>query len=133
MRSGAAGFTCVAALFVFQPGFLQAQSGPDTGVCSRTARAARIACGHDVADTYLIAVGRCLNTADSAARDSCVGEAKAARAEGTQLCAGQFEARDNLCDTLGEAAYDPSFDTADFVNPLQIGKSVSPNRFFPLI
>ena len=111
----------------------QAQPANDNGVCSRTARIARTACGHDVMDNYEIEVGRCLNTADAAERGSCLAEAKAARVESTQLCSEQFEARDDLCDRLGDAPYDPSFDPGDFVNPLQIGKNVAPNRFFPLI
>ena len=45
----------------------------------------------------------------------------------------QFEARDNLCDLLGQAVYDPSFEPGAFVDPLEIGKTVAPNRFFPLI
>lgn len=133
MRISAAGFTCVAVFLVFGTGVLQAQAATDNGVCSRTAKAAGTACGHDVIDDYWIAVGRCLNTADTAERDSCLAEAGAARTESTQLCSEQFEGRENLCDALGEASYDPSFDPGDFVNPLQIGKSVTPNRFFPLV
>lgn len=133
MRISAAGFTCVAVFLVFGTGVLQAQAATDNGVCSRTAKAAGTACGHDVIDDYWIAVGRCLNTADTAERDSCLAEAEAARTESTQLCSEQFEGRENLCNALGEAPYDPSFDPGDFVNPLQIGKSVTPNRFFPLV
>src|SRR5262245_42101971 len=125
--------TCVAVLLVVGTGFLEAQSAEDRGVCSRTAQAAKTACTHDVIDNYWIAVGRCLNSSDSATRNSCVADARAARAESTQLCSQQFEARDDLCDALGEAPYDPSFDPRDFVNPLQIGKTVNPNPFFPLI
>jgi hypothetical protein len=133
MRISAAGFTCVAVLSTFGTGALPAQSASDGGACSRTARAARKACGHDVTNNYLIAVGRCLNTSDAAERDACLAEARDARTEATQLCSQQFEARDDLCDLLGEAPYDPSFDPADFVDPLQIGKSVTPNRFLPLV
>jgi hypothetical protein len=49
------------------------------------------------------------------------------------LCAQQFDARNDLCRALGEAPYDPAFDAEDFVDPLQIGRSVRPNRFFPLV
>lgn len=133
MRISAAGFTCVAVFLVFGTKVLQAQAATDNGVCSRTAKAAGTACGHDVIDNYWIAVGRCLNTADTAERDPCLADARAARTESTQLCSEQFEGRENLCDALGEAPYDPSFDPGDFVNPLQIGKSVTPNRFFPLV
>jgi hypothetical protein len=133
MRIGAAGLACLVVLVAFDIGRVRAQTADEKGVCSRTTNAARTACGHDVIDTYLIAAGRCLNTSDSAARNECLAEARDARTEGTQLCAQQFEARDNLCDALGEAPYDPPFDPGDFVNPLEIGKSVSPHRFFPLI
>jgi hypothetical protein len=134
MRNGAARVTCVAMFLILGVGLLRAQSaGDDNGVCSRTASAARRACGHDVIDNYLIAVGRCLNTSDSTERASCLTDAKASRVEDAQLCSEQFEARDDLCDVLGEAPYDPSFDPGDFVNPLEIGKNVAPNRFFPLI
>src|SRR5262245_52043416 len=133
MRISAAVVTCVAVLRVLGTGVLEAQSASDSGVCSRTTQAAKTACGHDVIDNYWIAFGRCINTADSADRDSCIADAKSARTESTQLCSQQFEARDDLCDALGQAAYDPPFDPRDFVNPLQIGKGVNPNRFFPLI
>jgi hypothetical protein len=120
-------------MVMFGTGIVQAQLTNDSGVCSRTAKAARTACGHDVTDNYLIAVGRCLNTSDSVERDLCLAEAKDTQTEETQLCSQQFEARDNLCDALGQEPYDPPFDARDFVNPLEIGKSVNPHRFFPLI
>ena len=133
MRIGAAGFMCTAVLVLLGTGIVRAQPTGDTGMCSRTAKLARTACGHDVTDNHLIAVGRCLNTSDAAERDSCLAEAKDTQTEETRLCAQQFEARDNLCDVLGQEAYDPPFEPSDFVNPLQIGKSVNPNRFFPLV
>lgn len=133
MRVSTKGLMCVAVLLVPGTGLLEAQSADDNGICSRTAQVAKTACANDVIDNYWIAVGRCLNSADSAKRDSCIADARAARTESTQLCSQQFEARDNLCDALGEAAYDPPFDPRDFVDPLQIGKSVNPNPFFPLV
>jgi len=133
MRISAAVLTSVAVIATLQPRVVEAQSTDDAGVCSRTAKAARTACSHDVADNYWIAVGRCLNTADAEERESCLAEAKTARTDDADVCAEQFEARSNLCDALGEALYDPSFDPRDFVNPLQIGKSVNPNPYFPLV
>jgi hypothetical protein len=133
MEISAAGVTVIAVLVGFRPGVSQAQSDNDGGVCSRTAKVASTACRHEVADNYKIAVGRCLNTSDSEEREACLAEAQDARTEGTQLCSEQFEARDDLCDALGEAPYDPSFNPDDFVNPLEIGKSIDPNRWFPLV
>jgi hypothetical protein len=123
----------IAGLLLSSRGVSQAQSSSDGGVCSTTANVAQTACDHDVADSYWIAVGRCLNTSDSAKRESCLAEARDARTEDRNLCSEQFDARDDLCDALGEAPYDPPFERGDFVNPLEIGKSINPNRFFPLV
>jgi hypothetical protein len=133
MRIGTAGLMLMAGFVISGTRNMEAQTTQDGGVCSRTAQAAGKACGHDVADNYLIAVGRCLNTIDAAARDSCLDQARDTKAEEQQLCSAQLDAREDICDTLGEAPYDPPFDPHDFVNPLQIGKSVNPNRFFPLV
>jgi hypothetical protein len=133
MKISVAGIILIAGLVVCSAGVSEAQSASDGGVCSRTANVANTACGHDVADNYWTAVGRCLNTSDSAERDKCLTEARDARTEAGQLCSAQLEARDDLCDALGEAPYDPSFDPGSFVNPLEIGQGINPNRFFPLI
>jgi hypothetical protein len=103
------------------------------GVCARTASAATAACSADAVASYSVAFGRCLNTLGAADRNACFAEARDAYAESTALCARQFDARDDLCDALGQRRYDPSFDPDDFVDPLQIGRSVRPNRFFPLV
>ena len=75
----------IAGLLLSSRGVSQAQSSSDGGVCSTTANVAQTACDHDVADSYWIAVGRCLNTSDSAKRESCLAEARDARTE-TGIC-----------------------------------------------
>ncbi len=101
--------------------------------CSATARAARNACGNDVRDDYWTSVGNCTSLGDVVGSD-CLEDAEMERLESRQLCADQFDARLDLCDLLGEAPYDPMLDHPDynFVDPLQIGRSVSPNPHFPL-
>jgi hypothetical protein len=131
MKIQVAGTICLALLLVFWTSTVQ--SAGDGGVCSRTARIARTACGHEVTNAYWTAVGRCLNVSDAAARESCIAAARRTRTEGAQLCAQQSDARSNLCDKLGEAPYDPRFEPGAFVDPLEIGKSVTPNPFFPLV
>jgi hypothetical protein len=49
------------------------------------------------------------------------------------LCKEQLGARLDLCGLVGEKRYDPDFDPENFVNPLEIGKSVAANPYFPLI
>jgi hypothetical protein len=50
-----------------------------------------------------------------------------------QLCGEQFEARREVCGLLGEAPYDPRINPGNFVDPTQIGGTVSPNPYFPLV
>lgn len=100
------------------------------GVCSSTARAAFQACGHEIRDDFWIAVGNCLNFPGARA---CIESAKMQKSEAFGLCREQRAARLDLCDYLGEAAYDPRWSPDEFVNPLNIGATVEPNPYFPLI
>jgi hypothetical protein len=104
-----------------------------TGFCSRTAVAARSACTNEVRADFWTATGRCLNTAERSAREACRAEAREAREEDAGLCTEQFDARSALCRALGEGPYDPPFSAASFVDPLEIGRTVPPNPFFPLV
>jgi hypothetical protein len=101
--------------------------------CSQTAGVEFKACGNEVNDDYWIAVGKCINISDPEERKECKAEAWDEMIEGRELCKEQFEARLELCGLLGEGRYDPDFDPENFVNPLEIGKSVAPNPYFPLI
>lgn len=105
-----------------------------SGFCSRTAAAARSACSNEVRADFWMATGRCLNVADRSAREACRAEAAEARTEDAALCSEQLDARLALCRATGEAPYDPQqFVAASFVDPLQIGRSVQPNPYFPLV
>jgi len=102
-------------------------------ICTKTAEAAQRACRFEAEDEALIALARCYNLTDSAARAKCEQDAAAARREHLDLCDEQFGERADLCEELGEAAYDPQIDPAGFVNPLEIGKTVTPNPWYPLV
>ena len=108
-------------------------AGAAPAACSGTTRAAYSACLYDGLDTFWIDTGKCRNERDEADRRDCLAEARAALQENNQLCVEQREARDDLCDDLGEAPYDPRFERRDFVNPADIGRSVAPNPWFPLV
>ena len=75
----------------------------------------------------------CVNIADDAERADCEAEVVAATDEAATECLAVAEARDSVCTLLGETRYDPVIDPADFVDPLQVGASVTPNRFLPLV
>lgn len=108
-------------------------SDREKGACSKTAKAARKACGFDVRDDFWITRANCINLSDGAERRECREEARIARRESIEECEEQFEARLDLCDVVGEDRYDPDFDPEDFVNPREIGSTVAPNPYFPLV
>jgi hypothetical protein len=105
----------------------------DGDYCTATAEVAQSACESEVEDDYLIAVGNCTNVSNAGARSKCYSDAEDEQEEAAELCVEQFAAREELCAALGEERYDPSFKAAKFVDPLEIGNSVAPNPYFPLV
>ncbi len=101
----------------------------DGGPCSTAAVLQRRACKSEVWDDFYTAKARCIQLAGQE-RTDCLSEAGAEREDATQLCFEQLEAREDLCDDLGDGAYDPAFDPvlfdADFTN------LTNPNPYFPL-
>lgn len=105
----------------------------NTAFCSKTAKATRMSCGFEVQDDYWIAVGNCINESDPDERVACFREARAEQQEGRELCEEQLDARLALCEAVGEDRYDPDFDPEQFVDPAEIGHSIAPNPYFPLV
>jgi hypothetical protein len=101
--------------------------------CSSTTNAAYTACVFEVLDDFWIETGKCKNFADAGERAECVAELRGVPREGQQECRAQRSARNDLCKVLGEAPYDPPFEPSMFVNPADIGGSVAPNPWYPLI
>jgi hypothetical protein len=102
-------------------------------VCSKTASAAYSACVYEGLDDFWIATGKCKNYADATVRAACLEDLRNAPRESRQECREQKEARLDLCGELGEAPYDPPFEPSLFVNPADIGGSVAPNPWLPII
>ncbi len=101
--------------------------------CTATATAAFNACGFDAEDDYWITVGICNNFSDAQERIVCVADAGEERLEANEECADQQDARIEVCGLVGEEPYDPDFVPANFVDPDDIGVTVAPNPYFPLI
>jgi hypothetical protein len=91
------------------------------------------ACGNDVRDDFWVSQANCLNISDPDDRAECEAEAHEAQLEDQALCGEQRIARLEVCALLGEDRYDPEFDPANFVDPLQIGSSVAANPYHPLV
>jgi hypothetical protein len=104
---------------------------PTGNACHKTSVAALTACEADGKDDREIAAGICFNVSDAAARQQCIADAKEARLEKGEECRDQFDARESLCDELGQAPYDPVIDPANFHSPQET--AAQPNPFFPLV
>jgi hypothetical protein len=102
-------------------------------ICSKTTRLAYSACHKDVRDNYWIETGICLNLSDPEERADCNADAKETLREENTLCKEQRAARGEVCMALGEGPYDPQIDPLDFVNPADIGDTIAPNTYFPLV
>lgn len=101
--------------------------------CTRTTMAAFNACLNEVADDYWIARGKCENLDDAGDRRDCQRDAGDERGEARAECREQRDARNDACDALGGAPYDPQVDPDQFVDPADIGNTVAPNPYFPLV
>ena len=99
-------------------------------VCSRTAQLAFTACGLDVRDDYWEARAICLNVTDPDEQAECSDDARADWFEGRGECADVREARMELCEALGEDAYDPDFDPELFDDDFTA--LTTPNPYLPI-
>lgn len=101
--------------------------------CTNTSRVTLDACRNNTAGDFWTAVGKCYNLVGRQTREQCKAEAQSEKREDKQVCGDQFEARLNVCERLGEKPYDPRINPTNFVDPTQIGGTVLPNLYFPLI
>ena len=105
----------------------------DGGACTRTAVAVVRSCKYQKQSEGWVGKGKCHSLSDAGGRANCERRAEKAAEEAEDECDAQFEARQDVCKALGEDPFNPKIDPAMFVNPADIGKSVMPNPYFPLI
>lgn len=102
--------------------------------CSASAHIQRLACEYDLRDDFYTSNAICQ---DSANPDlACFDDAETDFDEGLDECNEYLDARLELCESLDDATHDPAFGpdfAADFVDPLEIGSTVAPNRWFALV
>jgi len=125
----------IPVLTVFMlPGLCANATSAEAPGCSAAARSLFLACGFDNKDDYLVQRATCLDT--NGDTGDCLDEAGEALSEGRAECAEVRDARLELCGFLADAAHVPEFgeDFVDhFVDPLQIGVTIDPNPWFPLV
>jgi len=129
-----AGLSLVLAALAGPTALYAAHKGSqEPQACSKTTTAAFNACLNEGYDDFWIGNGKCQNESERGEVFECLVDNRESIKEFVEECRAQREARDDLCDVLGQAPYDPVFEPEDFVNPDDIGGSIMPNPWFPLI
>ena len=113
-----------------RPEMIGVGARPDAD-CSRTTEALARACTNEGKDDFWVAYANCLNVTDEDERAECFEEADEELREALLFCREQEAARDEVCELLGEAAYDPEIDPDDFLSPEETAEN--PNPYFPLV
>ncbi len=127
--------TIICLTFLITPITSIASNNQDRA-CTKSAKFLKSACGFEVRDDYLSTVAICLNESDKDSRKECMRDARSNQREANMECREVFRARKRVCNDIGEEPYDPPFSeefSQEFVDPREIGKSVSPNPYLPLI
>ena len=129
IHTGAISTTLFIAVF-FSANAIAAATG-----CSAAANASRLACDFAAKDDLFTARAICM---DSPAEElsACLAGTEQEFDEVLDECDEIFDAQSEVCELTADAAHLPAFggDFVDnFVDPLQIGISVIPNPWFPLV
>ena len=86
--------------------------------CQQSVRHAAHSCQDEAKSDYFLALGKCDNLANGAARAACRDQAAADRQDALATCAEAEDARDDVCDRLGGGPYDPVIDPSNFVSQI---------------
>ena len=96
-----------------------------TDFCQTTAQDALQGCQDSAESAHSVALGKCENVSDPAARTDCRKQAAADFQDALQTCRDGYASRQAACQKFGPARYDPVIDPANFVRHVT-------NPFFPL-
>ncbi len=111
----------VAIAGIGLPGFAEAA----TDFCQETSQRALDACQDAAESARSVALGKCENISDPAARTDCRKQATGDFQDASQTCQDGYSSRQAACQKFGPARYDPVIDPANFVRHVT-------NPFFPL-
>jgi hypothetical protein len=93
--------------------------------CNGTAQFALSSCQDSAESDRKVALGKCENVSDAAARTACVQQAKADSTDASQNCQAELSVRQTACKQLGKTRYDPVIVPANFTTKID-------NPYFPL-
>ena len=94
--------------------------------CKTATRTAYLACRSEAQGDLQIALGKAANLSDPVARKAAREQAMMDFKEALEDCKDQREARDAVCERLGDAPYDPVINPSNFVSNIT-------NPFYPLV
>jgi len=83
-------------------------------------------CKAGAASDRSLALGKCANLADAAARKACTQQASSDKKDSLQTCKDQRDFRLATCARFGPAAYSPAIDPTNFVAAID-------NPYYPLV
>lgn len=98
--------------------------------CSKTSQLMLKACYAENRDDFYVNTAKCFNESEPYEKRECIQEVKEESREIRQACGEQYGAREQVCDSIGQAPYDPSFEPEDFETSL--GSLTAPNSHFPI-
>jgi len=105
---------------VLQPSHLFASGHrePKVTSCGRIATAMLQSGQQEAWSEYWLAVAKCFNLSNAKERAACMKEAKADLKNNLELAEAQFEARKEICESLGGDSYNPVIDPKNFVDTI---------------
>jgi hypothetical protein len=116
-----------AAVFLAMP---QHSNAGQKGACSRTSNLMRLACKAEVRDDFYVQKAKCMNESEWLEKRECFDEVSEEYNQARGLCHEQYDAREEVCDALGQAPYDPEFEPEDFETSLD--SLTTPNPYYPM-
>ena len=122
-------YTIAVAPFVFAIGASVGAASDASGMnfCRQTSQAALRSCQAGARSDNWLALGKCDNVPDPAARKTCDDQAAADPKDSKHTCKEQHDLRQGVCKRLGGSPYVPVIDPANFLTSTTID-----NPFFPL-
>lgn len=97
--------------------------------CTRTSDFMEVACWSEAKDDFWVGFANCRNLSEGV--NDCYFEALDAREEAIDECGEIKESRNDICDLVGDGAYDPDFSPENFLSPEDA--AANPNPWFPLV
>lgn len=103
-----------------------AMAAGEANPCQQTALAALDGCREVAQSDYNVALGKCVNISDPAARADCQRQAATDLSDALDTCQGGLNVRQVACQKLGPGRYDPVIDPTNFTTTID-------NPYFPLV